>query len=97
MKTKISDLRSRMTSVTIEAKVVEKSKIQVYQGKKNAKAVLEDESGRITLNLWRDQVDQIKEGDTVRVIQAFIHGRGRKVQASTWKNIEVIESTRIKF
>ena len=37
-----------------------------------ARAVLEDDSGRITLNLWRGQIDLVKEGDVVRVENGFV-------------------------
>lgn len=37
-----------------------------------AQAVLEDGTGRIILNLWRDQIDSVKVGDMVRVRNAFV-------------------------
>lgn len=37
-----------------------------------ATAVLEDSSGKIALNLWRGQINMVKEGDTVRVEHGFV-------------------------
>jgi replication factor A1 len=37
-----------------------------------ATAVLEDDSGRIALNLWRDHADMVKEGDVIRVENGFV-------------------------
>lgn len=91
MRTNIGQLRSGMSNLTIEAKVIEKSETKLHNGMKRATAILEDETGKIPLNLWRNQIDQVKEGDVIRVPQAFIHGRGTKIRASSWKNIEIID------
>lgn len=37
-----------------------------------SRAILEDDTGEIALNLWREQIDLVKEGDTVRVESAFV-------------------------
>jgi len=37
-----------------------------------ARAILEDDTGKIALNLWRGQIDLIKEGDIVRVENGFV-------------------------
>jgi len=35
-------------------------------------AVLEDDTGSIQLNLWREQSDRVKTGDFVRLVNAFV-------------------------
>lgn len=35
-------------------------------------AILEDETGSIRLNLWRQQIDRVKVGDRVRLVKAFV-------------------------
>jgi len=37
-----------------------------------ARAILEDDTGKIALNLWRGQIDLIKEGDVIRVENGFV-------------------------
>jgi replication factor A1 len=37
-----------------------------------ATAVLEDSSGKISLNLWRGQIDLVKEGYVVRIENGFV-------------------------
>lgn len=37
-----------------------------------ARAVLEDETGRINLNLWRDQIELVREGAVVRIENGFV-------------------------
>ena len=56
-----------------------------------AKATLEDETGSITLNLWRNQVDQVKVGDLVRVKQAYLKWRGRRMELNTLEDIEILD------
>jgi len=36
-----------------------------------ATAILIDETGRVKLNLWRDQINKVKVGNTVRLENAF--------------------------
>ena len=81
-----------MKHVTITARVVEKSQVTMRGQKRYATAIVEDETGRIKLNLWREQVDQVKEGDIVRISEAFVQFTGRTVQISTWSTIESIDA-----
>ena len=37
-----------------------------------ARAVLEDDAGKISLNLWRGQIDLVSEGDMIRIENAFV-------------------------
>lgn len=37
-----------------------------------ARAILEDDTGKIALNLWRGQIDLVKEGDVIRVENGFV-------------------------
>jgi len=47
-----------------------------------ATAVLEDETGSVRLNLWRDQIDVAKTGDTVVLENAFAREFGRVVEVN---------------
>ena len=92
MAPKIKDLKADMQNLTLIAKVVQKSKVDMrgHPPKRYASAIIEDETGRIKLNLWRDQVDQVEEGDVIKIPKAFVHIRGKSVQVSTWSTIEPI-------
>ena len=90
MNLKIEDLKPHMSNVTLVAKVVEKSRVVRRRQKRYANAIVEDETGRIKLNLWREQVDQVKEGDIIKIPKAFVHIRGKTVQISTWSTIESV-------
>jgi ssDNA-binding replication factor A large subunit len=88
---KIKDLKPHMEGITVVARVVSKSVVSEVRMKKYARAIVEDETGRIKLNLWRDQVDQIREGDLVKIPDAFVHVRDRTLQVSTWSKIQLLK------
>jgi ssDNA-binding replication factor A large subunit len=88
MRFKVKDLKTHMENVTVVARVVKKSEITEIKMKKYAYALIEDETGQIKLNLWRDQVDQAEEGDLIIIRNAFVHLRMGEKQLSTWSSIE---------
>jgi len=72
---KIKDIESGMSNIELIAKVISVSEPRTimtkYGSAELAKATIEDDTGQITLNLWRDQVDMVKEGDTIKIEGAF--------------------------
>jgi replication factor A1 len=71
----IRDLRSGMTQVCLKAKVLEIPKPNlVYTRYGNyasvANALIEDETGKIRLCLWNEQIGCISEGDTILIENA---------------------------
>jgi len=74
---KIKDLSIGSARVKVEGKVVNKSEpktIKLWDGRDAnvADAVLEDESGSIILTLWNDQIDMVKVGDKVQIINGYV-------------------------
>jgi len=73
---KIKELRAGMENITLVARVVEiGEKINVktrYGEVPLAVAIIEDETGRIRLNLWRQQAELVKVGSIVRIENGFV-------------------------
>ncbi len=73
---KIKEIQRGMSNIAIQAKVVEISEpreVQTRYGKKNvADAVLEDDSGQISMTLWEDNINSVSVGDMVNVSGAFV-------------------------
>jgi ssDNA-binding replication factor A large subunit len=88
MQVKIKDLKPHMENVQVVARVASKSKVVEFKMKKHATAIVEDSTGQIRLNLWRDQVDQVEEGDLIMIPNAFVHIRMGEKQLSTWSSIQ---------
>ncbi|MCF8884579.1 MAG: OB-fold nucleic acid binding domain-containing protein [Nitrososphaerota archaeon] len=75
---KIKDLTPRSRGVNIIAKVVSKKPERVVSSQYDrsehrlSEALIADETGAISLVLWDERVDEINEGDTVKISNAFI-------------------------
>jgi len=67
-----------MKNVSAEAKVVEKSETREVLSRfkdetyKVATAVIADETGKIKLTLWNDQINQVNINDTVKVEKGYV-------------------------
>lgn len=75
---KIGTLKLGMRKVTVEGKILEKSETrQVYSRKKGeplyvANAAMGDDTGRIVLVLWNEQIGSVSVGDRVRVENGYV-------------------------
>ncbi len=71
----ISKLIPGMTNVNLVAKVVsigDKRSVNTKYGKSVVcDAIIRDESGEISLTLWNDQIDKVREGDIVSIAGAY--------------------------
>jgi len=74
--TKIVNLKDKMTHEVAEGHIIKIDRERVVDTKNRNErlsyATLEDESGRIRLNLWGEQIDSIREGDIVRICNCYI-------------------------
>ena len=74
----ISELNVGMKSVNIKGKILELSDprevMSRFSSRLNrvATAVLSDDSGKINLTLWNDQIDTVKPNDTVAVENGYV-------------------------
>ena len=87
---KISEVQPGMSKVNIKGKVVEIGKIRDVRtryGKDTrvANIVVEDESGKLKLTLWGDQIEKVSVGNTVEVINGFAREWQGEVQVSVGK------------
>ena len=85
----ISELRPGTGSVNIEAQVVSiepTREIDKYGRKlRVANASIKDDSGSITLVLWNDQIDTIKEGDKIKIENGYVNEWQNKPQLTLGK------------
>ena len=83
---KIWQIRAGMRNMRIVGRLKEISEpreISTRFGLANlATAVLEDETGSVRLNLWRDQIDAARAGDTVILENAFAREFGGVVEVN---------------
>ena len=93
----IQDIQAGQGNIAIEAEVVKKGEVRTFEkfGKqgKVCNATLKDKTGSISLTLWNEQVDQIQEGNHIKIQNGYASEfRGEK-QLSTGKfgTLEIIE------
>jgi len=73
---KICQISGNMTNIEVKGKITIKRDTRDVKTRygiaKVSWAILENETGSIRLNLWRQQINQVREGDTVGVVNAFV-------------------------
>jgi len=80
-----------MKSVSVEAKVVEKTTPrQVLSRYKDemynvATAIINDGSGSIKLTLWNDQINQVEVNDTVKIDKGYVTSFKGEIQLNVGK------------
>jgi replication factor A1 len=96
---KIGDIKVGMSGVTLEAKVVEISEtrdVQTRYGPKTvADAIIEDDTGQISLSLWENQISAVQVGNTVQVTGGYVTQFRDKVQLNIPKSgrLQVLDGT----
>jgi len=80
-----------MTELEVVAKV--KKKVIVSNPKLPiARILLVDGTGKAWMNLWREQVEQVNEGDTIHLKNAFTQKHKGRFFLNTWeKKIVILE------
>ena len=91
MITKIENISPGMRNLEVEGVISEKSASRFVQTRFGdaavSTAILKDETGSIILNLWRDQIEQVKEGDTMTVdlgAGLIVTGSGSKIRITAF-------------
>lgn len=73
---KVKEIKPGMNNITITLKITsvgnERIVMTKYGESRVATAIGEDETGRINITLWRNQIDMIREGDLVKLTGAFV-------------------------
>ena len=92
----IKDLQARQGQVDLIAEVTEKGDIREFEkfGKKGrvCNAQIKDATGTVKLTLWNEQIDQVKVGDKVHIINGWVAEWQGENQLSTGKfgQLEVV-------
>ena len=87
----IADLRNGMKRVSVEATVVEKGTPRQVMSKYGtetysvADAIVSDESGKIKLTLWNEQIAQVKVNDKIRIENGYVTSFKGEVQLNVGK------------
>ena|SRR3989338_6303577 len=92
----IATLRAKQGKVEVEGDVVALGPIREFAkfGKSGrvANATLQDSSGKIVLTLWNDEIDKVKVGARIRVLNGYVsEWQGEKqLTAGRFGSLEVV-------
>jgi replication factor A1 len=94
----VKDLRDGMRRVDAEGEIVEIAdprtvNLRTGDQARVADCKLKDESGEITLSLWDDMIDRVKQGSKVRITNGYTTTFKGTLQLSVGKygKLEVLE------
>jgi len=92
----IKDLQARQGQVDLIAEITEKGDIREFEkfGKTGrvCNAKIKDATGEMTLTLWNEDIDKVKSGDKVHIINGWVSEWQGEKQLSTGKfgQLEVV-------
>ena len=95
----IKDVKANQGNVDVVAKIASKESPRTFTkfGKSGqvCNATLQDDTGKITLTLWNEDVEKVKIGDKIHVQNGWCSEfKGEKqLSAGKFGKIEVVEST----
>lgn len=93
---KISELRVGDGKIVVEGNIKSVSDVRAFNkfGKdlRVANAILEDESGAVKLTLWNDEIDRVKNGDKIRIVNGFVneYNGEKQLTAGKFGKIEMV-------
>lgn len=95
---KASEVRSGMRNVDLDLKIIEVEEPRTYISRTGregrvATAIGEDESGRIKISLWNEEIDRVKAGCRIRMRNGYskLFRDEVHVSAGMWGRLEVVE------
>ena len=85
----ISELQANNSADVIEGVIVSKEDAREFTNFRGsgrvANAVIKDDTGEVKLTLWNEQIDQINEGDKVRIENGWVKEYRNELQVSSGK------------
>jgi len=92
----IKELKPKQGKVEITAEVLEIGSSREFNVKgasgRVANAVIKDETGKIKLTLWNDEIDKIKVGNKIKIVNGYVNEWKGEMQlmAGRFGHIDVI-------
>jgi|SRR3989344_1547234 len=99
---KISEIKPRQGKIEVEGKIISKEEPRAFQRFGQAgrvcNAELEDDSGKIKLTLWNDEVDTVNVDDKVKITNGYCNEfQGEKqLTAGRFGKLEVLNGEAVE-
>ncbi len=86
----ISEIKPKQGNIDIEAEVVSLGPVREFSkfGKvgKVCNATIKDSSGEVSLTLWNEQVELLKEGSKIKITNGYANEYKGEIQLTTGKS-----------
>lgn len=99
---KVIDLKHGDLHIDITLKVVSIGEVKEFaRGDTKGKvceAIVEDGSGQIKMSLWNNDVDKVRKGDIIKVINGYVSEFKQEPRLSTGKfgKLEVLQGVKLE-
>ena len=94
---KVNELKDRGSVDEITLKITSKEEPREVRGGslRVCNLIGEDDTGKVTVTLWNDDIDKVKEGDTIKITKGWsqIYNDNMQVSAGRFGTLEVIEQS----
>ncbi|MFH1972767.1 MAG: OB-fold nucleic acid binding domain-containing protein [archaeon] len=91
---KVNELKdkTKVDVITLKVKSKEEPR-EVRNGLRLCNLIGEDDTGKVTVTLWNDDVDKVKAGDTIKITGGWcaVYQDNMQVSAGKFGTIEVVE------
>ena len=85
----VSELKARAAVPEIEIEIVSKGEARKWSNENGSGLVCncagKDKTGEVSVSLWNDQVEQVNEGDKIRIKDGWVSEFRGQLQLSTGK------------
>lgn len=94
---KVSELKPRSEVPEIELEIVSKGETREWANEKGSGKVCscagKDDSGEVSVSLWNEQIDQVNEGDKIKISNGWCSEFQGQKQVSTGRqgSLEVLK------
>lgn len=92
---KVNELKDKGKVEEITLKVVSKEEPREVRGGslKVCNITGEDDTGQVVVTLWNDDIDKVKEGDTIKIVSGWSQIYQEKMQVSSGRfgSLEIVE------
>lgn len=94
---KVNELKDRGSVDEITLKITSKEEPREVRGGslRVCNLIGEDDTGKVTVTLWNEDIDKVKEGDTIKITKGWsqIYNDNMQVSAGRFGALEVIEQS----
>lgn len=86
----IKELSDKQSNITITGKLTDKSPIREFSKMGDPGrvciATIEDDSGKMALVLWNDEIDVAETGDNVKISDGYVKNYNGELQLTTGRD-----------